>query len=127
MVRTVIGVESLTAWHCHDLVCKSERTASVPPGSTEWIVGGERMASKGRRQRALEVVHPNCAGIDVGKAMHYVAVDASKAARPVRQSGSFTEDPDVMARWLSSCGDSGSERWTAPGGTTAVAVTGAGG
>ena len=84
------------------------------------------MASKGRRQRALEVVHPNCAGIDVGKAMHYVAVDASKAARPVRQSGSFTEDPDVMARWLSSCGDSGSERWTAPGGTTAVAVTGAG-
>ena len=57
VVRTVIGVESLTAWHYHDLVCKSEPTAAVPPGATEWIVGDERMASKGRRQRALEVVH----------------------------------------------------------------------
>ena len=104
VVQTVIGVESLTAWHSHDLVCKSEPTATVPPGATEWIVGEERMASKGRRQRALEVVHPNCAGIDVGKVMHYVAVDASKAAQPVRQFGSFTEDLEAMARWLSSCG-----------------------
>ena len=33
-----------------------------------------------------------------------MAVDASKAAQPVRQFGSFTADLEAMARWLSSCG-----------------------
>lgn len=57
-----------------------------------------------KRQRAMQVVHPNCAGIDVGKAMHHVAVDESAAARPVRTFGSFTDEPEAMAAWLSSCG-----------------------
>ena len=53
---------------------------------------------------ALEVVHPDCAGIDVGKRKHYVAVDSSRFERPVRHFGTFTRDLEAMADWLSSCG-----------------------
>ncbi len=53
---------------------------------------------------ALEVVHPDCAGIDVGKRKHYVAVDGSRFERPVRHFGTFTEDLEAIARWLSECG-----------------------
>ena len=57
-----------------------------------------------KRQQAMQVVHPNCAGIDVGKSSHYVAVDEAAAERPVRTFGSFTEDLEEMAAWLKSCG-----------------------
>ena len=53
---------------------------------------------------ALEVVHPDCAGIDVGKRKHYVAVDGARFERPVRHFGTFTEDLEAIARWLSECG-----------------------
>ena len=62
------------------------------------------MGDKRGRQRAMQVVHPNCAGIDVGKAAHYVAVDESVAERPVQTFGSFTDDLEAMAAWLLSCG-----------------------
>ena len=62
------------------------------------------MGNKHRRQRGMEVVHPNCAGIDVGKATHHVAVNESAAERPVRTFGSFTDDLEAMAAWLRSCG-----------------------
>ena len=57
-----------------------------------------------KRQQAMRVVHPNCAGIDVGKSSHYVAVDEAAAERPIRTFGSFTEDLEEMAAWLLSCG-----------------------
>ena len=57
-----------------------------------------------KRQQAMQVVHPNCAGIDVGKSSHYVAVAETAAERPVRTFGSFTEDLEDMAAWLLSCG-----------------------
>ena len=57
-----------------------------------------------KQQQAMKVVHPNCAGIDVGKSSHYVAVDEAAAERPVRTFGSFTEDLEEMAAWLLSCG-----------------------
>ncbi len=104
VARTAIGVESLTARRCRDLEWKSESPAAVPPGATDWILGDDRMENKRKRQRAMRVVHPNCAGIDVGKAMHYVAVDESAAERPVRTFGSFTDDLEAMAAWLISCG-----------------------
>ena len=62
------------------------------------------MGDKRGRQRAMQVVHPNCAGIDIGKATHYVAVDESVAERPVQTFGSFTDDLEAMAAWLLSCG-----------------------
>ena len=58
----------------------------------------------GRRAESLEVVHPDSAGIDVGKRKHYVAVDPWRFERPVRNFLSFTEDLEAMASWLASCG-----------------------
>lgn len=60
------------------------------------------MGSKTRRQ-ALRVVHPRCAGIDAGKARHYVAVAQSAAEHPVRSFASFPDESEAMARWLKSC------------------------
>ena len=61
------------------------------------------MKGKAKATR-LEVVPPDCAGIDVGKRKHYVAVDPSRFESPVRHFGSFTGDLKQMADWLASCG-----------------------
>ena len=61
------------------------------------------MADK-RKKANLEVVHPNCAGIDIGKKAHYVAVDPERLDEPVRNFGTFTRDLTAMAAWLRSCG-----------------------
>ena len=58
----------------------------------------------GRKAEPLEVVHRDCAGIDVGKRKHYVAVDPSRFERPVRQFGTFTCDLEAIAEWLIACG-----------------------
>ena len=56
-----------------------------------------------KRKQALRLVHPHCAGIDVGKAAHYVAVPECADERPVRSFTSFTDDLHAMAAWLKSC------------------------
>ena len=40
----------------------------------------------------------------MGKRKHYVAVDPSRFDEPVRNFGTFTQDLEAMAEWLSSCG-----------------------
>ena len=62
------------------------------------------MARKSRRTRRLRVVNPDCAGIDIGKDRHFVAVDPERSDEPVRSFGSFTRDLEEMAAWLASCG-----------------------
>ena len=62
------------------------------------------MARKSRRTRRLSVVNPDCAGIDIGKDRHFVAVDPERSDEPVRSFGSFTRDLEAMAAWLTSCG-----------------------
>ena len=62
------------------------------------------MAGKKQAAARLEVVHRDCAGIDIGKRKHYVAVDASRFEEAVRNFGTFTEDLEAMAEWLTSCG-----------------------
>ncbi len=62
------------------------------------------MARKSRRTRRLRVVNPDCAGIDIGKDRHFVAVDPERSDEPVRSFGSFTRDLEAMAAWLTSCG-----------------------
>ena len=57
------------------------------------------MAGK-RRTQSLEVLHPDCAGIDIGKRAHYVAVDPEGCDSPVRRFGTFTGDLEGMADWL---------------------------
>ena len=58
----------------------------------------------GKKAAPLEVVPPDCAGIDVGKRKHYVAVDPSRFEAPVRNFGTFTGDLEAMAEWLAACG-----------------------
>ena len=58
---------------------------------------------RSKRKQSLRVVHPNCAGIDVGKRTHYVAVEESRDERPVRSFASFTDELLAMAAWLKSC------------------------
>lgn len=53
---------------------------------------------------SLDVVHPNAAGIDIGNAMHYVAVPPDRDTEPVRNFECFTEDLNKMADWLLQCG-----------------------
>ena len=57
-----------------------------------------------RKTESLEVVNRDCAGIDIGKDVHYVAVDPERCADPVRSFDAFTRDLEEMASWLSSCG-----------------------
>src|SRR5229473_8140702 len=50
--------------------------------------------------KALEVVHPEAAGMDVGGSEHWVAVSPDRDPEPVRRFGCFTADLPEMARWL---------------------------
>jgi transposase len=61
------------------------------------------MARKSNKQR-LEIVHPHCAGIDIGSREHWVAVDPDSAKQPVRCFTSFTDDLHKLADWLNSLG-----------------------
>ena len=58
---------------------------------------------RSKRKHSLQVVHPKCAGIDVGKTTHYVAVEESRDERPVQSFSSFTDQLQAMAAWLKSC------------------------
>jgi transposase len=50
--------------------------------------------------KALEIVHPNAAGIDVGGSEHWVAISPDRDPEPVRSFGCFTADLRAMAEWL---------------------------
>ena len=58
------------------------------------------MARK-RSQQRFELVHPHCAGIDIGSREHWVAVDR-KHEQPVRSFRTFTDDLVHLADWLAS-------------------------
>src|SRR5215467_9744659 len=57
-------------------------------------------AQKKADWKALEIVHPEAAGIDVGGGEHWVAVSPDRDPEPVRRFGCFTADLREMARWL---------------------------
>jgi transposase len=50
--------------------------------------------------KALEIVHPDAAGIDIGGSEHWVAISPDRDPEPVRQFGCFTADLRKMGRWL---------------------------
>lgn len=60
------------------------------------------MARK-QMSRRLQVIHPDCAGIDVGKSKHYVAVDPERSDPAVRSFRTFTDDLEALVRWLQEC------------------------
>jgi transposase len=60
--------------------------------------------SKRSAKRAVQVVDPKVAGIDLGSAMHYAAVNPEFCDEPVRSFGCFTCDLRSMGEWLQSNG-----------------------
>jgi hypothetical protein len=50
--------------------------------------------------KALDVVHSEAAGIDVGGSEHWVAVSPNRDPEPVRRFGCFTADLREMGQWL---------------------------
>ena len=57
------------------------------------------MTSK-RKTPPLKVVHPHCAGIDVGKSESFVAVLADDGQEIVRRFEAFTDALEALAGWL---------------------------
>ena len=50
--------------------------------------------------KAVEIVHPDAAGIDVGGSEHWVAVSPDRDPEPVRRCGCFTADLHEMGQLL---------------------------
>ena len=70
---------------------------------------GDHKAMKSGRSRrkptpSFELAYPNCAGIDVGSASHFVSVPPDRDPQPVREFKSFTDDLVRLAAWLDACG-----------------------
>ncbi len=57
---------------------------------------------------SLEIANADCAGVDIGKDTHYVAVDPDRCPEPVRSFDAFTPD---WRRWQHSCRTVGWRRW----------------
>jgi transposase len=53
--------------------------------------------------KALHVLQPNAAGIDIGATEIYVAVPEGRSPETVRHFGTFTEDLRQAAQWLKDC------------------------
>jgi len=60
----------------------------------------QRSAQKKVDWKALEIVHPDAAGIDVGGSEHWVAISPDRDSEPVRRFRCFTADLRQMAQWL---------------------------
>lgn len=52
---------------------------------------------------SLPILYPDCAGIDVGSASHFVAVPADRDVECVREFESFTSDLHKLVAWLQLC------------------------
>ena len=58
---------------------------------------------KSKPKPSFTLTHPDCAGIDVGSAAHFVSVPPDRDPQPVREFKSFTDDLGRMAEWLKVC------------------------
>ena len=54
--------------------------------------------------KAMDIVHPDAAGIDIGGSEHWVAISPDRDPEPVRCFGTFTADVHQMANWLADKG-----------------------
>lgn len=60
------------------------------------------MSKRGRSREKSELrrIHPRAAGIDIGSASHWVAIDPSLTQQPVREFAAYTSDLQSLADWL---------------------------
>lgn len=61
------------------------------------------MTRKHKKQQ-LHVIHPACAGIDIGSREHWVAIDPARCDQPIRSFTSFSDDLYALADWLDENG-----------------------
>jgi transposase len=57
-------------------------------------------APKQANCKAMDIVHPDAAGMDVGGSEHWVAISPDRDPEPVRCFGTFTSDLHQLANWL---------------------------
>src|SRR5436190_11370358 len=62
--------------------------------------GESRKSSPKVDWKALDVVHPDAAGIDIGGGEHWVAISPERDEQPVRCFECCTADVEQMADWL---------------------------
>jgi transposase len=80
---------------------KAKKSKKVPTGKAT-----RTSARKRSKRRALKIVHPRAAGIDVGSREHHVAVppDSVPEGEPnVRVFGTYSEGLDALVEWLKAC------------------------
>ena len=58
------------------------------------------MARKQNKSPSMEVLHPDAAGIDIGREDHWVALPPGRADETVRSFRGFTADLERLATWL---------------------------
>ena len=75
-----------------------------PPAPQAGDHKSKRTRPRRDKRMPFELAYPDCAGIDVGSASHFVSVPPDRDAQPVREFKSFTDDLNRMADWLASCG-----------------------
>jgi transposase len=63
----------------------------------------ERARKLQAEEVALQKVHADASGIDIGNEAHYVAVPPDRDGRPVRRFGCTTAELKDMAAWLKQC------------------------
>ena len=63
-----------------------------------------RKKLRSKNDRAMPMVHPNAAAIDVGSTLLMAAVRADRTSEPVRSFGTFTTDLHRLAAWFAECG-----------------------
>jgi transposase len=63
-----------------------------------------RKKVKPKSDRAMSMVHPNAAAIDVGAKMLMAAVRSDRTPNPVRSFGTFTTDLHQLVDWFAECG-----------------------
>ena len=63
-----------------------------------------RKKGKPKSDRAMSMVHPNAAAIDVGATLLMAAVRSDRTPEPVRSFGTFTTDLHRLVDWFVECG-----------------------
>src|SRR4051812_50044607 len=60
------------------------------------------MSKRGRSKERSQLrrINPRAAGIDIGSASHWVAIDPSLTEQPVRGFAAYTSDLQALADWL---------------------------
>ena len=62
------------------------------------------MKKQVKRLEAIEIVHPNAAGLDIGSVEIWGCIPPDREGETVRPFGTFTPDLQRLADWLVKCG-----------------------